>query len=155
MQLTPSLRHLGYLSVMLAVCLAPAAPAADLDVAEAIEGREKSAAASAEFVYRLGLSRAQARKLIPILEEAAAIHIEGYDAEAALLPRMIDASADDPRPPLPEGETGDAYPLAAVARSSPMTTRSAVRSRGMWVNLIVVLSRRQGTPLTKTNRCRG
>ncbi|UCD74518.1 MAG: hypothetical protein JSV91_12110 [Phycisphaerales bacterium] len=94
MQRTRFLRHFGFLSVILAACLVPAAFAAEVDVAQAIEDREKRAAASAEFVYRLGLARAQARKLIPVLEEAAAIHIQSYEAEAALLPRLIDAYTD-------------------------------------------------------------
>lgn len=95
MRLIRHLRQIGLVPAMFAILLvAKPAVAADVDIAQMLEERERDAAASTEFVYRLGLSRTQARKLVPILEEAAEIHISSYEAEVELLPQMIEAYTD-------------------------------------------------------------
>ena len=78
----------GVLAILMSPCAGPA-NAAEVNIVQIQEHRGKEAEKSREFVQRLGLTRTQARKLIPILEEAAARHLKAYDDEAELLPKMI------------------------------------------------------------------
>ncbi len=50
--------------------------------------QEKTAAAR-QTINRLGLTRGQARQLLPVLDESAALHIEAYEKAAALLPETV------------------------------------------------------------------
>jgi hypothetical protein len=82
---------LAFLAVVAPAGATGPAQAAEMDIVRFGEQREREAAASTEFVRRLDLKRWQARKLIPILEEAAWLYVEAYDQEVALLPSMIEA----------------------------------------------------------------
>jgi hypothetical protein len=57
-------------------------------------GRERQATQAREYLARLRLSTAQARRLVPLLEQAAELHAEHYAKQAALLDETIAAFAD-------------------------------------------------------------
>lgn len=63
--------------------------------------RERETRQARETVARLELSPAQARKLLPIADQAAALRVEHYEGEAARLSEVIDAftafAAEDAR----------------------------------------------------------
>lgn len=56
--------------------------------------RHRRADAAQRAVGGLNLTRQQAQRLLPIVEQAAAVRIEGYEQEALLLPEMIEAYGD-------------------------------------------------------------
>jgi hypothetical protein len=55
---------------------------------------EQHARQAQEWINRLNLSSGQARKLLPIAEQAAALHIEAYELQAQFLPEMIDTFSE-------------------------------------------------------------
>ncbi len=66
----------------------------DPSLLRAQAARERHADRARELIDRLDLSRLQARRLVPIAEQAAALHIEAYEGEAQLLPDMLEAFAE-------------------------------------------------------------
>ena len=53
--------------------------------------RQKQQAATQQFLAQMQLSRAQARRLIPLVEQAAEMYLESYHQQAELLPEIIEA----------------------------------------------------------------
>ncbi|MCK4873016.1 MAG: hypothetical protein KAS72_09850 [Phycisphaerales bacterium] len=87
-------RSMGAVAGSVLVLLAWAMPTAwgdDVELDRLQRQRAKEATAAAQLVGRLDLTRRQARMLIPILEQAAEVRIRVYEAEAALLPEIVEA----------------------------------------------------------------
>ena len=87
----------GSLLAML-LCAAGAFPAAALaaDIPEALRDRVRGdfdlqALNSADFILSLQLTRAQARAILPIYEEACRLHVSDYDDQAEIQPEEIRA----------------------------------------------------------------
>ena len=53
--------------------------------------RQKEQATTQQFLAQMQLSRAQIRRLIPLVEQAAEMYLESYQQQAELMPEMIEA----------------------------------------------------------------
>ncbi len=64
---------------------------ADKVIARERAKRERQAQIARELVPGLELNRGQARRLMPILEQAAELHLDAYEQQAQFLPEIIEA----------------------------------------------------------------
>ena len=55
---------------------------------------ERKARAARQAAGELDLTYRQARRLLPLVEAAAALHVEAYEQEAKLLPEMLEAFSE-------------------------------------------------------------
>jgi hypothetical protein len=77
-------------------CAVPAAPADDAGtddpaVARYQRARQRQADAAERAVGTLDLNPGQARRLLVLVDEAAALHVENYTFQAGLLPEVVEA----------------------------------------------------------------
>ncbi|MBT3221499.1 MAG: hypothetical protein HN348_20650, partial [Proteobacteria bacterium] len=80
-------------SVLALALFAPPAMAIDFE-GIGVEHRQKRAEATQNFIDDLELTVQQARGLMPILDEAAQLHLEAYREESEILPRAVEAYED-------------------------------------------------------------
>jgi len=89
-------RHRGAAAlVIIGLCSAPFASAEKEVLTSPVVGTHRQyqaeAARARQFLAQLQLTQNQARNLLPILEQAATLHIKRYEELAALLPEMLEA----------------------------------------------------------------
>jgi len=111
------------------------------------ELRQRQAREARELVDRLGLSRTQARRLIPLAEEAAGLYAEAYEREAELLPQMLAAfAAFAQQDRLNQGFTPE------VERRTARLNHQAKQIRERLDEQLVELEQRAGKILTAAQR---
>ncbi len=85
-------------AVIMGLFLAPAALRAEDDADESLARAraawDQQAKRGNELIDKLDLSRLQARKLVPIAEQAAALRVEAHETESRLVPEMAEAFAE-------------------------------------------------------------
>jgi hypothetical protein len=139
----------GLAVVLFAVNMAPEAPVRaetpTEQVRKAQTRHERQAANAQQAVRELALSREQAQRLLPLVEQAAALHIESYEWEAQLLPEMIEAYADFAREDqLNQGFTKD------VERRTGRVHRQAKEAREEITEQLLALEEEAAESLTPT-----
>ena len=108
---------------------------------------EQRAKAARRAVSELSLTRRQARQLLPIVEQAAALHVERYEEEAELLPEMIEAFDDFARQDaLNEGFSPE------VERRTIQVNHRFKEDRERITGQLIVLEEQAATVLTRAQR---
>ena len=69
-------------------------PGGDDDLVRSLLRHQREAANARQMVSQLGLTRRQARNLLPVIEKAAALYVQGHQRQADLLPEMIETYTD-------------------------------------------------------------
>ncbi len=108
---------------------------------------EQQAAKARELIDRLDLSRAQARKLVPIAEQAALLHIERYERQAQLLPEILEAFADFAR----EDSFNQGF-TPEVERRTARVNHRAHQAQKRTTERLVALEEQAGQVLTTPQR---
>ena len=83
-----------FLAAIIGLLLTPCVTLAEDDdddiLARIAAEREKQSQQTAELFDEIHLARGQARKLIPLAEEAAGLYLEAFEQQAQLLPQMVE-----------------------------------------------------------------
>jgi len=109
----------------------------------ALAKRQNAGEASAEMAAGLDLAEGQARQLLTLLDESAALHIEAYEQQARLMPEMIEVFTEFAREDsLNQGFSPD------VERRTARISHEAKETREAFIEQIIALEEQAAAVLT-------
>ena len=115
--------------------------------AQAQARSERQERLSRELIDGLRLSRSQARRLVPIAEEAAALYLEAYEAEARLLPEMLETYGEFAR----EDSLNRGFTREVERRTGRVHGRE-IQLRDQTAEQLLALEERAGKVLSSSQR---